>query len=1128
MSFPSPTELANLPLLSEFLRCREWEGDFDQRSLQRSRSYLGSAILSIDIDLPAVPEDAQINASVRGSDIIPYSVSISFTMTEWGPEFSNRCSCPVGHDCKHAAAVLGRLALIAQSAPARKTLGHGPSAPALTREIRHWLERLERSAASVSRANKPAANQFLAYCIEPDLRFSGNLHRLVLRPAARFKNGEINIKDSEARADPLNPSACMGPEDIPLAAMFHGLQKNNTYSYGSLRGPGWTGLILGALELNRLFHALLTEDDFDGADHHPLTLAPAVTAEPAWETLADGSAEPVIRLPDPQLLFLPTDPPLALDPERHRIGPVESSLPPSLLNTWWAGKSVAAQEVPLLGDRLSALASPSALPSPKELPVEHLSGLQPVPHLSIQSAEIGKWQVFDTIIGELSYRYGESPLLYPLTGKGDGRVSWLQKDTRYVLDRNRAAEKKLEMSLHKLGLIGLHSLFQTRDLDPKTRHAVTVEHPFPTLESAWLEFLDEHADSLRAAGWVIEIDPRSGLIVHDLTGFVPAIATDPDHGIDWFRFDLHGQFADQEISLIPFIAEAILQGLPNPDDEDLPEEYLLPCANPEDGHLRFPARRFLEICHHVAHLFHGNSGTEGQPVAIDRLTAAGLADSLEIDDSGTNRALAALGRRLRDIESLPARKPPAALKADLRPYQLDGYRWLRFLRETNLNGILADDMGLGKTVQTLALLASGKRSRDRNPSLVVAPTSVIGNWVAEAARFTPRLKVLLLHGSQRAAHFDRIAASDLVVTSYPLLARDHETLVAQEWETVVLDEAQYIKNPKTAAAQRACELKAAHRLCLSGTPMENHLGELWSLMRFLMPGFLGDEKSFGSLIRRPIERHQDTGAQRALSRRIAPLILRRTKDEVASDLPPKTELVHSIPLGKKESDLYESVRAAMDQRVREALAAKGLAKSHIIVLDALLKLRQICCHSSLLKTPAAQKVKDGSKLAFLTTRLLPELLSEGRRILLFSQFTSMLALIERELVTTEVPFLKLTGRTRNRTALVEQFQSGDHPLFLISLKAGGTGLNLTAADTVIHYDPWWNPAVESQATDRAHRIGQDKPVFVHKLICDGTIEERIVELQQRKSALVKALLSEETSKLKIDQETLSQLLAPME
>ncbi len=506
--------------------------------------------------------------------------------------------------------------------------------------------------------------------------------------------------------------------------------------------------------------------------------------------------------------------------------------------------------------------------------------------------------------------------------------------------------------------------------------------------------------------------------------------------------------------------------------------------------------------------------------------AARIADALEIDHTETAAALATLGRNLRDIHGLPATAVPKSVKAELRPYQLDGFRWLRFLADNGLHGILADDMGLGKTLQTLAYLAAAHQEKPGKPSLVIAPTSVVPNWAAEAARFTPRLKTHVHHGSDRGENQNHISKTDVVFTSYPILVRDIELLKAQDWHAVVLDEAHYIKNPKALTARSACQLRADHRVCLSGTPMENHLGELWSIMRFLMPGFLGSEKSFNAEVRKPIERDKLPATQLYLNRRIAPLILRRTKDQVATELPGKTTLVHRIDLTENQSALYESVRAAMDDRVRHAIAEKGLAKSHIIVLDALLKLRQICCHPCLLGTDAARQAGASAKLDHLTGELLPTLIEEGRRILLFSQFTSMLDLIAAHLDKKKTPFLKLTGQTKDRASLVEKFQTGAIPIFLISLKAGGTGLNLTAADTVIHYDPWWNPAAEDQATDRAHRIGQTKPVFVHKLVCRGTIEERILQLQSRKAKLVQALLSDETTGLRIDSETLTHLLAP--
>ncbi len=343
-----------------------------------------------------------------------------------------------------------------------------------------------------------------------------------------------------------------------------------------------------------------------------------------------------------------------------------------------------------------------------------------------------------------------------------------------------------------------------------------------------------------------------------------------------------------------------------------------------------------------------------------------------------------------------------------------------------------------------------------------------------------------------------IPYADLIITSFALLQRDIEKLEATTFHLVILDEAQYIKNPKAKVAKAACRLQARHRLCLSGTPVEYHLGELWSLFHFLIPGYLGTSDTFQKVFRKPIEEEGNTEKNALLKKRIAPLILRRTKDQVATELPPKTILVHLVELHSDQKDLYETVRATMDKRVREAIAARGIEQSQIVFLDALLKLRQICCDPRLLPPDFADGVKTSAKLNFLKD-LLETLVSEGRRILIFSQFTSMLSLIEEHLIDKRYAYLKLTGGSKDRGKLVTEFQTGAYPVFLISLKAGGTGLNLTAADTVIHFDPWWNPAAEAQATDRAYRIGQDKPVFVHKILCQETVEERIHQMQQEKA-----------------------------
>jgi SNF2 family DNA or RNA helicase len=387
---------------------------------------------------------------------------------------------------------------------------------------------------------------------------------------------------------------------------------------------------------------------------------------------------------------------------------------------------------------------------------------------------------------------------------------------------------------------------------------------------------------------------------------------------------------------------------------------------------------------------------------------------------------------------------------------------------------------------------------------------------------------VVLHGAKRQQHFESLDQYDLVITSYALILKDLEIHQATDFYYLILDEAHYIKNPRTSVYQAVLKINSQHKLCLTGTPMENHLGEFWAQFNFLLPGFLSGHKQFTKLFRTPIEKHQDHERKLLLNQRIKPFVLRRTKEKIAKELPGKTTIVQMLRIEGKQAELYESVRLAMDVRLKEIIAEKGLQRSQIEILDALLKLRQVCNHPQLLPMASAKQIKESAKLEFLMETL-PEMIDEGRRILVFSQFTSMLSLIEIELGKRQINYVKLTGATTNRQDVVDKFQNGEVPVFLISLRAGGVGLNLTAADTVIHFDPWWNPAVENQATDRAYRIGQDKPVFVYKLIIENSIEERIQQIQIDKAELAESLLSEEVSqgKLSLTDDILKTLLAPL-
>ncbi len=455
--------------------------------------------------------------------------------------------------------------------------------------------------------------------------------------------------------------------------------------------------------------------------------------------------------------------------------------------------------------------------------------------------------------------------------------------------------------------------------------------------------------------------------------------------------------------------------------------------------------------------------------------------------------------------------PLGHLEDVLRPYQKQGVAWLGFLRENKFGGILADEMGLGKTLQTLAFFHSCHTNKKLSgPVLIVCPTSLVFNWLAEAKKFTPTLKVIALHGTGRHSRFEDIAKSDLVITSYALIRRDAEKYREMEFDTLVLDEAQHIKNHQTQNSQAVKAVKADYRVVLTGTPMENSVLDLWSILDFLMPGYLGSATDFKERYEQPITRDKDEAVQARLGRRLRPFILRRLKTEVAKDLPAKLEQISYCELTDDQLEIYKQVLAVSRKEVMDAVGANGVAKSKMIVLNALLRLRQICCDLRLLKMENAEFTDDSSGKVAMFGELLEQAIDGGHRVLVFSQFTTMLALLKDKLTAEKIEYCYLDGSTTNRGAVVEKFQGNAKiPVFLISLKAGGVGLTLTGADTVIHFDPWWNPAVEDQATDRAHRIGQTRVVTSYKLIARGTIEEKILALQQKKRAIIKATLGGE-------------------
>ncbi|WP_300161083.1 DEAD/DEAH box helicase, partial [Solidesulfovibrio sp.] len=560
----------------------------------------------------------------------------------------------------------------------------------------------------------------------------------------------------------------------------------------------------------------------------------------------------------------------------------------------------------------------------------------------------------------------------------------------------------------------------------------------------------------------------------------------------WFDLDLAVQYDDQRVP-IDKIWKAWTQG----------KRYV----QLKDGSYTSLPESWLEKLSHKLRAL--GYDTDKPPQSKFKQFEAPVLDKIleDLPEARTDSFWNTLRQKIHSFREIVQVRPPKGLHADLRPYQVQGLSYLNFLKDYGFGGILADEMGLGKTVQTLSFIQHNVERGARGPNLIIVPTSVLPNWEREADKFVPDLKQLIIYGARRENMFKKIGESDLVITTYALLRRDLDELLKFEFAAIILDEAQNIKNPNTITARSVRRLNGKTRICLSGTPIENNLFELWSLFEFLMPGFLGGQNSFQRGIVKPIK-DGDEETLEYLRGRVRPFILRRTKSEVAKDLPPKVENVYYCNLLDEQLDLYAALAKKLKEQVLATVDEKGMAKSQMSILDALLKLRQICCHPRLLKLdlPGVNtNLPSGKFDAFKD--LITDCIEEGHKVLVFSQFVQMLHIIRSWMTIGQVPFAYLDGSSKDRFEQVDRFNDDENiKVFLISLKAGGTGLNLTSADYVIHYDPWWNPAVENQATDRTHRIGQLRQVFSYKMICQNTVEEKILKLQEQKKDVAEAII----------------------
>jgi superfamily II DNA or RNA helicase len=1152
--------------------------------------YRSQRVLELNID--PLPDYWLVYGDVQGSQRQPYELSIEVRLDKQGHllDWDSDCTCPVGYQCKHGVALMikaayqGRRLLQGRGTPAPApqpptpeqvesqrlaALAHAQERTRLEAEaqVLAWLKELERmgsTAMAAARAPRSvsaqSADQFLyLLSISTAKGASPALHLEAVTSHPKLAGGWAKPKALKYRPERGSPSFDAASEtDHDVLQIMRALPSSvssyySSYSYQSkvtLQGNLGITALQKAASTGRLFAV-----DSKNQPANPVQWGEPLDVRWEWHEVTAQTSEPSrwalrAKLDAGKAKLCLNNPPLYLDAARGlcgqaRVQGLSMGQVAVLLKTPPLQAEALKKHQLALAQQLGAIPLPPVLEA-----IKTLSGvtpkaclhLRPVPAMDVDTDGLIEAQLQFDYAGHRGWWVGQGTTVLIDDAKG-----------RCLLQRDPEVELEAITSLMDLGLTGIAN----------GTYGIAGEED----QQAWLQWAETDFAPLREAGfevtlddalvnWITHVDAlavelrpqerkpgkpgkpgKAGKSAKSAPG--DALPTDEaSHPSPWFDLSLGMEINGQRHNVLPLLPSLIAAAAnsplhPDTGLPDLPPFVYLPntLQGPGGGFIRLPTdtlkpwmAALLELVGDRDHDFTGDS------LKLSRLdalrTTAALGEGAVWEGALHLRDMV---QRLSGRAEMPEVALPKGVQAELRPYQQQGLNWLQFLREHGLAGILADDMGLGKTLQTLAHIQVEKDAgRLTHPALIIAPVSLMGNWRRETERFCPGLRCLVIHGKDRHDVADSMAEHDIVIAPYSLLQRDKERWLEAQWHIVVLDEAQNIKNASTHAAQVVGQLQTRHRLCLSGTPMENHLGEIWSLFHFLMPGFLGSQARFKELFRKPIEKLGDPERLHQLRARITPFMLRRTKALVAHELPPKVETIERVELSGKQADLYETIRLGMEKTVREALNTKGLAKSQITILDALMKLRQVCCDPRLLKLAAAQKVKTSAKLEQLM-ELLPEMVAEGRRILLFSQFTSMLTLIEAELKKHGIPWVKLTGQSQNRDALITQFTSGAVPVFLISLKAGGVGLNLPQADTVIHYDPWWNPAVENQATDRAHRIGQTQTVFVYKLVAQGTIEERILALQERKAALAEGMYSGATGRKQplFTEGDLTELLKPL-
>ena len=1070
-----------------------------------------------------------VTGRIRGERRTPFLTRVRIANGRGGRvRISSTCTCLVYSECEHAAAtLLGVLDQTAAADPEEANVAIDP-------EVEAWIGAINGAIRTAPHEEHADGTDVVLYILDPtqrswrDSSVAQPIAVNVVR-ARRLKGGVFGREHPLAVSNLLSDDP---PRYVTLKDHLIGrLLGTTTGNTKRLSGAADSEALLTMLETGRCH--------WRNAQNRALSIGDPRPGKFGWRFDGEGQQHVVCSVDDAgeDVVVVALGQPWYLDLAAMACGRIDTGVPDRIARYMLQAPPIPAAAASLARQRL--VPSGAVVPLPEPLRRRERLEVKPTPILHLHCPRV------TTSRGQGWKREEEDvelPLARVAFDYSGAEVGWQESRTELnhvadnkllVLPRDALQEVQAIERLNRLGLQPLGPTGLGRFAPEQCRQDFTFEEDEDDdVSMRWVEFNHTALPQLDREGWRITFsDDYPYRVVHKASPWSVDVT---ETGVDWFDLDLGIEVDGSRVPLLPLLLDLFKRA---PDEmtpaalEAFGDEPVY--GNLPDGRLLpIPASRLKAMLEALYDLFAGGRVDGEGPLRLGRAEALRLANLEQALPNGSlhwsgGERLRDMARRLASTQELPALSPPRGLKATLRPYQLQGMRWLQFLSEVGLSGVLADDMGLGKTLQTLAHIMTEKEAgRLKRPCLVVAPTSLIPTWRNEARKFAPGLRLLVLHGNDRHDYFAGVDVQDVVLTSYALLLRDTDELLAREWHMVVLDEAQAIKNPSTKLARTAMQLRAGRKVALSGTPMENHLGELWSVFNFLMPGFLGDRETFRRVFRNQIEKEGDEDRQALLAQRVRPFMLRRTKEQVASELPPKTEVLREIELSDAQRDLYESVRIAMHARVREEIESRGLARSNIAILEALLKLRQVCCDPRLLKNNDGAAGTASAKFELLM-EMLPAMVETGRRIIIFSQFVEMLDLIESQLTADGLGFVKLTGQTRDRETPVKRFQDGEVPIFLISLKAGGVGITLTRADTVIHYDPWWNPAVEAQATDRAHRIGQDKTVFVYKLIASGTVEEKMVELQARKKALVEGVLSGSGTGLAFSEDDIEALFAPL-